>query len=73
MENESLFEELGPLERLGEAIDNGEFSGITSKYKCEKCGRCAEWETYIGIPAMRIPCGNNCNGYLILQSDIKKG
>lgn len=61
MDNES------PLIRLGEAIDNGEFPGIVSKYKCEKCGRDAEWETYIGIPMEKIPCGGNCNGYLVIQ------
>lgn len=60
-----------PLVRLGEAIDNGELQGIVSKYKCEKCGREAEWETYVGIPMKKIPCGGNCNGYLVLQYDNK--
>lgn len=58
-----------PLIRLGEAIDNGEFHGIVSKYKCDKCLRLAKWETYIGLPAIKIPCGNNCDGYLVLQHD----
>jgi hypothetical protein len=61
MDNES------PLIRLGEDIDNGEFPGIVSKYKCEKCGRDAEWGTYIGVPMEKIPCGSNCNGYLVIQ------
>lgn len=61
--------EKSPLTKLGEAIDNGEFSGIVSEYKCEKCGRCAEWETYIGIPIAKIPCGGSCDGYLVLQHD----
>ncbi len=64
--------EKSSLEELGEAIDNGEFSGIVSKYKCEKCGRNAEWETYIGIPVMKIPCGGSCNGYLVLQRDNER-
>ncbi len=59
--------EKSPLEKLGEAIDNGEFHGIVTRYKCEKCGRCAEWETYIGLPIKKIPCGGSCNGDLILQ------
>lgn len=58
-----------PLARLGEAIDNGEFPGIVSKYKCDKCGRLAEWETYIGFPAGKLPCRGNCNGYLMLIYD----
>jgi hypothetical protein len=58
-----------PLEMLGDAIDNGEFPGIVSKYKCEKCGRCAEWETYIGIPMQKMPCGGSCDGHLVLQSE----
>lgn len=58
-----------PLARLGEAIDNGELPGIVSKYKCSTCGRAAEWETYIGFSATKIPCGGNCNGYLVLQKE----
>jgi hypothetical protein len=61
--------EKSPLAKLGEAIDNGEFPGIVSQYKCEKCGRYAEWETYIGIPITRLPCGGSCDGYLVLQHD----
>ena len=61
--------EKSPLERLGDAIDSGEFPGIVSKYKCEKCGRYAEWETYIGVPTIKIPCGGSCNGLLILQHE----
>lgn len=64
--------EKSPLIKLGEAIDNGEFPGIVSKYKCEKCGREAEWETYIGMPMQRIPCGGNCSGYVVLQQDNKR-
>ena len=60
-------DEKSPLIILGEAIDSGEFPGIVSKYKCEKCGRYAKWETYIGIPMKKIPCSSNCNGYLVLQ------
>lgn len=58
-----------PLERLGDAIDNGKFPGIVSEYKCDKCGRRAQWETYIGVPAINIPCGGSCNGLLVLQHD----
>jgi hypothetical protein len=50
-------------------MDNGEFPGIVSKYVCEKCGRNAEWETFIGIPLKKIPCGGNCSGYLVIQYD----
>ena len=62
-------EDYSPLARLGEAIDNGEFSGIKSNYKCNKCNREAEWETFIGIPKTSIPCG--CGGSLIIQSIMK--
>lgn len=61
-------ENKSPLVKLGEAIDNGEFSGIVSNYKCEKCGRQTTWETYIGFPIEKIPCGSSCGGNLILQS-----
>ena len=64
-------DEKSPLVRLGEAIDNGEFPGIISNYKCEKCGRYAQWETFIGLPMEKIPCGGNCNGNLVLQCDNK--
>ena len=53
-----------PLARLGDAIDNGELPGISTKYKCSKCNREAEWETFIGIPRSILPCG--CGGVLIL-------
>lgn len=66
---ESQFEKLGPLEALGEAIDSGELTGIVRNYKCEKCGRSAKWETYLGIPTKKIPCGSKCGGYLVLQQD----
>jgi len=58
-----------PLARLGEAIDNGELPGILTKYKCEKCNREAEWETFIGVPKTSIPCG--CGGSLIIRPIMK--
>lgn len=61
--------EESPLVRLGMAIDNGELTGVVRNYKCEKCGRSAKWETYLGIPAKKIPCGSKCGGYLVLQHD----
>jgi len=60
-----LHEDKSPLVRLGEAIDNGKFSGIKSNYKCNKCNREAEWETFIGIPRSSLPCG--CGGNLVMQ------
>jgi len=66
---ERQHEEMSPLARLGEAIDNGELPGISTKYKCSKCNREAEWETFIGIPKTSIPCG--CGGSLIIQSIMK--
>lgn len=58
-----------PLVKLGDIIDNGELHGIVSKYKCDKYERCTEWETYIGLPAKKIPCDSNCDGYIVLQYD----
>ena len=53
-----------PLACLGEAIDNGELPGLSTKYKCSKCNREAKWKTYIGIPRRTLPCG--CGGTLIM-------
>ncbi len=60
-----MCKEKGPLAKLIDAIESGDVDFPTFSYKCDKCGRDAQWEYFIGIPLQNIPCG--CGGSLVLQ------
>lgn len=57
--------EKSTLQKMADAIENEDIDFPTSKYKCNKCNREAEWSIMIGRPLTAIPCG--CGGLLMMQ------